>query len=48
MAMELPYRSGITGILDKNLEKGKESARNYIRRERLEINACWKESGARE
>lgn len=36
---ELTYRSRITRILDKNLEKVQESA---------EINACWKESGARE
>lgn len=32
--LELTYRSGITGILDKNLEKGQESARSCIRRER--------------
>lgn len=32
--MQLADHSDVTGILNKNLEKGQESARNCIRRER--------------
>lgn len=36
--MQLADHSDITGILNKNLEKGQESARNCIRRERHRDN----------
>lgn len=45
---ELTYRSGITDVLDKNLEKGRESAETVSEGKDTEINACWEDSGARE